>query len=76
MSPNEQKITSGRAAMASALSMISTGVTQTGQPGPWMSVTSGGQQLVDAEADDGVGLAAADLHDVPRARHERAQHLA
>jgi hypothetical protein len=34
MSPNEQKITSGRAAMATALSMISMGVTHTGQPGP------------------------------------------
>ena len=38
MSPNEQKITSGRAAISSALSISSTGVTQTGQPGPWMSV--------------------------------------
>ena len=37
MSPNEQKITSGRAAISSALSMISSGVTQTGQPGPWIS---------------------------------------
>ena len=34
MSPNEQKITSGRAAMSSALSINSIGVTQTGQPGP------------------------------------------
>ena len=42
MSPNEQKITSGRAAMATALSMISIGVTHTGQPGPWISVISGG----------------------------------
>ena len=42
MSPNEQKITSGRAAISSALSMISSGVTQTGQPGPWIiSISSG-----------------------------------
>ena len=34
MSPNEQKITSGRPAISSALSMISSGVTQTGHPGP------------------------------------------
>ena len=31
-------MTSGRAAISSALSIISSGVTQTGQPGPWMSV--------------------------------------
>jgi len=37
MSPNEQKITPGFAAMASALSIISSGVTHTGQPGPWIS---------------------------------------
>ena len=42
MSPNEQKITSGRPAMATALSMISMGVTHTGQPGPWISVISRG----------------------------------
>ena len=34
MSPKEQKITSGRRAMACALSIISSEVTQTGQPGP------------------------------------------
>ena len=37
MSPNEQKMTSGRAAISSALSITSSGVTQTGQPGPWIS---------------------------------------
>jgi hypothetical protein len=42
MSPKEQKITPGWAAMASALSMISRGVTQTGQPGPWISSTASG----------------------------------
>ena len=42
MSPNEQKITSGRDAISSALSMISSGVTHTGQPGPWIiSISSG-----------------------------------
>ena len=34
MSPKEQKIASGRLAMATALSISSIGVTQTGQPGP------------------------------------------
>src|ERR1043166_3174725 len=38
MSPNEQKIASGRLAMATALSINSMGVTQTGQPGPCTSV--------------------------------------
>src|SRR6266540_2519168 len=42
MSPNEQKITPGRAAIARALSIISSGVTHTGQPGPWISSISGG----------------------------------
>ena len=42
MSPNEQKITSGRAAISSALSIISSGVTHTGQPGPWISSTCSG----------------------------------
>src|SRR5580704_10928508 len=44
MSPKEQKITSGRLAMATALSMSSIGVTQTGQPGPWTSVISRGSR--------------------------------
>lgn len=34
MSPKEQKITSGREAISSALSITSSGVTHTGQPGP------------------------------------------
>ena len=67
MSPNEQKITPGCAAMASALSISSSGVTHTGQPGPW-TISSRGQHLVDAVLDDGVRLAAADFHDLPRAR--------
>ncbi len=35
-------MTSSRAAIAIALSIISIGVTQTGQPGPWISVISSG----------------------------------
>ena len=65
MSPNEQKMTSGRDAISRARSIISSGVTQTGQPGPWMSSIWLGQELVDAVADDRVRLAAADLHDRP-----------
>jgi hypothetical protein len=42
MSPNEQKTTSGRAAIACARSIISSEVTQTGQPGPWTSSIAGG----------------------------------
>ena len=42
MSPNEVRITSGRRAMAIALSISSSGVTHTGQPGPCTSVISGG----------------------------------
>ncbi len=40
MSPKELKITSGRAASASALSICSSGVTHTGQPGPWIISTA------------------------------------
>ena len=43
MSPNEVKMTSGKAAMACARSMVSSAVTQTGQPGPCTSSTSGGK---------------------------------
>ena len=43
MSPNEQKITSGREAIAMALSIISSGVTHTGQPGPCTSSIPGGR---------------------------------
>ena len=42
MSPKEQKITPGRDAMSMARSISSSGVTQTGQPGPWTSVTPSG----------------------------------
>src|SRR4051794_29576024 len=43
MSPNEQKMTSGRAAMAWARSIVSRAVTHTGQPGPCSRSTSGGR---------------------------------
>ncbi len=36
-------MTSGRAAMSRAWSIISRGVTQTGQPGPWISVICPGR---------------------------------
>src|SRR5450756_519329 len=42
MSPNEQKMTLGREANATALSIFSSGVTHTGQPGPCSNVTSRG----------------------------------
>ena len=66
MSPKEQKITSGRRAMACALSIISSGVTQTGQPGPCTSSMPSGSRTIDSVLHDGVGLAAADLHNDPR----------
>src|SRR5438270_2982948 len=44
ISPNEQKITSGRLEIATALSMSSIGVTQTGHPGPCTSVISLGSR--------------------------------
>src|ERR1700756_607874 len=44
MSPNEQKMTSGRAAMATALSISSIGVTHTGQPGPCTRLISRGRR--------------------------------
>ncbi len=42
MSPKEVKMTSGRPAIAWARSIISSEVTQTGQPGPWTSSTDSG----------------------------------
>ena len=44
MSPNEVKITPGRRAMACALSICSSGVTHTGQPGPCTSSISPGSR--------------------------------
>ena len=65
MSPKEQKITSGRAAIASALSMISSGRDAHRAAGAVDHLDLVGEQLVDAVPDDRVGLAAADLHDRP-----------
>src|SRR5512147_390849 len=42
ISPYEQKITSGWDAIVNALSINSSGVTQTGQPGPCTNSISGG----------------------------------
>src|SRR5512135_2283922 len=42
MSPKVQKTTSGRAAISMARSSVSSGVTQTGQPGPWTNSTPSG----------------------------------
>src|ERR1700739_4746688 len=44
MSPNEQKMTSSRAAMATALSISSIGVTHTGHPGPCTKLISRGNK--------------------------------
>src|ERR1017187_3584035 len=43
MSPNEQKMTFGRRAIACARSIISSGVTHTGHPGPCTSSTPSGR---------------------------------
>ena len=76
MSPNEVKITPGRAAMAWALSICSSGVTHTGQPGPCTSSICSGQQTVDAVLDDRVRLPAAHLHERPRAGRHPARSRA
>src|ERR1041385_1586467 len=44
MSPKEHRIASGRPAMAMARSMVATGVTHTGHPGPCTSSTSAGSR--------------------------------
>ena len=41
-------------------------MTQTGQPGPEMRRISSGKELADAETAQGVGMAAADLHERQR----------
>ena len=60
-------MTSGRCAMATALSMRSIGVTQTGTAGAVDERDVSRQQIFEAALDDGVSLAAADLHDRPGA---------
>jgi len=54
MSPKEQKMTPGWAAMASALSMSSSGVTQNRAAGAVNHLDAGRKHLVDAVLDDGV----------------------
>src|SRR5712691_13381606 len=66
MSPKEQKITSGCCAMASALSIISSEVTQTGQPGPWTSSISSGNKRSIPYFTIACVLPAADFHQDPR----------
>ena len=68
MSPKEQRITSGSRAIATARSMVSAGVTQTGQPGPCSKAHAFGKNPVDPMADDRVRLPAADLHHRPGPR--------
>ena len=61
-------MTPGRAAISSALSIISRGVTHTGQPRPVNQLNWLRQQFINAELDDGVRLPAADLHYFPWSR--------
>ena len=49
-------MTPGRCAIACALSICSSGVTHTGQPGPWTQLDLRGQQPIDPVLDDGVRL--------------------
>ena len=69
MSPKEQKITSGREAMAWARSIISSDVTHTGTTGAMHQLDPLGQELIDAVLDDGMRLPAADFHDDPGPGH-------
>ena len=71
MSPKEQRIDARAApAIAMRLSMQLDRRHADRAAGPVDQRDLGRQQLVDAEADDRVGLAAADLHQRPRSRHE------
>ena len=65
MSPNEQKMTPGCAAMAWALSIISSDVTQTGTTRAMDKFDLLRQQMIQAVLDDAVGLAAANFHQHP-----------
>ena len=64
MSPKLVKMTFGVSATAMASSMRPIGITHTGQPGPCTSSTLRGQHVLDAVAVDGVGVAAAHLHEL------------
>ena len=63
-------MTSGREAIANALSIVSSGVTHTGHPGPCTSITPGTTHR--CRSDHRVRLAAADFHDDPRTSHRGA----
>ena len=63
MSPKVARITPSVSAIAIASSTRPIGITQTGQPGPCTSSTSGRQQVADPVPVDRVGVPAADLHD-------------
>ena len=75
MSPKEVKITSGRLAMAWALSIMLERGHAHRTAGPVHELDLRRQHPVDAVLDDGVGLAAADLHEHPRPRRHRAADL-
>ena len=64
MSPKEVKITPGVSATAMASSTRPIGITHTGQPGPVDQLDVGRQHVLDAVAVDGVGVAAAHLHEL------------
>ena len=72
MSPNEQKITPGRDASSMArIDLLDRGDADRA-PRAVEQRDLAGKELVDAELQDGVGLAAADLHERPRPRDQRA----
>ena len=49
ISPKDVKMTPGWPAIAIALSIVSSGVTQTGHPGPWTRVISGGSRSPESD---------------------------
>ena len=64
-------MTPGCAAMARALSMSLERSDADGAAGAMDHFDASGKHLVDAVLDDGVRLAAADFHDLPRAGGDR-----
>ena len=70
MSPNEQKITSGLAAISQRFVNQLDGRDADRAAGAVDERDLAGQQLVEAEFDDGMGLAAADFHERPGARRD------
>ena len=65
----------GLAAICSALSISSSGVTHTGHPGPCTNSTCFGIEFIDPVLHDRVRLPAADFHQRPRARHRAGNRL-